>query len=209
MKSRNILLLTILLTAIILGLTYVAVHAQTAEELLQAPGLTAEQRAAIAEAIAKKAETDSIVPKTLEGILEWQEMGTAFATTIESVCKTLRVEVNEFLKSEVGMLTAGVIIYKMVGKDIMQIFLYTGIWIGVTFFMIMSIKFIHMKKRIKEKVKDPEDASENAKEVIVTSYVCRFDWPGDEDADYWRMASLFVHIVAWFIFSVIIAYNVI
>jgi hypothetical protein len=186
--------------------------AQTAEQLLKTPGLSPAQRAAIAEAIAKQGSPESMIPTSLKGMLEWKEMGEAFATTIESICRTLSVEVNDFLKSDVGMLTAALIVYKMVGQDIFRIILYTGIWLGVTFFMMISIKFLHMRKKVKQRLIDPstEGEGKTAKYVITTVYLDRFGWPGgDDDGPLWRMASLFVHIIAWFIFSCIIAYSVI
>jgi|GEM_PF-5644597 len=207
-KQIFVLIVSLLLTVLILAGTFALVHAQTAEELLQAPGLDSTQRAAIAEAIANQAKP-SILPTSLKGMLEWKEMGEAFATTIESICRTLNVEVNAFLKSDVGMLTAAVIVYKMVGQDILQIILYTGIWFGVTFFMMVSIKFLHMKKKIKQKVmEDPRD-EDNKTYTVVSAYVDRFGWPGDEYGPICRMASLFIHIIAWFVFTCIIAYNVI
>lgn len=204
-KRFFIVTISVLVMIGLMSLLFAAyASAKTAEELLQTPGLNSAQRAAIAEAIAKQGPSQSMIPTSLKGMLEWKEMGTAFATTIESICKTLNVEVNAFLKSDVGMLTAGVIIYKMVGQDILRIILYTGIWIGVTFFIMMSIKFLHMKRKVKAKVKDPDKDGW----IIVTEYVDRFGWPGD-DGEYFRMASVFIHIIAWFILSCIIAYSVI
>ena len=199
-KSTFILVISILITIFVLSIFTVA-FAKTAEELLQTPGLTATQRAAIAEAIAK-GKSDSIIPTSLKGILEWQEMGDAFATTIERICKTLNVEVNAFLKSDVGMLTAGVIVYKMIGKDLLRIALYIGGWFSITFFIMLSIKFLHMKKAVKQKVKDPEDEKEW---IITTTYVERFGWAMDEI----KTASLIIHIIAWFAFSCAVIYNVI
>lgn len=197
---RRIIILALLLSVIIVPFSF----AKTAEELLQTPGLSSTQRAAIAEAIAK-GQPNSIIPQNLKGILEWQEMGDAFASTIKTICQTLNVEVNAFLTSDVGKLTAVVIIYKMVGKDILRIILYTGVWLGVTFFMMGSIFFLHMKKKVKNKVKDPED--ETGRSYITNvSYVERFAW--DEDG-YIRIGSLIVHMVAWFIFSCIIAGTII
>lgn len=204
-KRFFIVTISILITIGFMSLLFAAYAsaAKTAEELLQTPGLTSTQRAAIAEAIAKTKPVSSL-PTTLKGMVEWKEMGSAFAQTIKTICQTLNVEVNSFLSSDVGKLTAAVIIYKMVGKDILQIVLYTGIWIGVTFFIMLSIFFLHMKRKVKAKVKDVDkDGS-----VIVTQYVDRFEWPGD-DGEYFRMASLFIHIIAWFAFSCIIAYSVI
>ena len=197
---KRIIILVLLLSVIIVPFSF----AKTAEELLQTPGLTSTQRAAIAEAIAK-GQPNSIIPQNLKGILEWQEMGDAFASTIKTICQTLNVEVNTFLRSDVGKLTAAVIIYKMVGKDIIRIILYTGVWLGVTFFMMASIFFLHMKRKVKKKVKDPEDDTGRSY-ITNVSYVERFAW--DEDG-YMRIGSLIVHIVAWFIFSCVLANTII
>jgi membrane protein implicated in regulation of membrane protease activity len=206
MRKRTFnLFIAAFITITILSLLFAAyASAKTAEELLQAPGLTATQRSAIAEAIAAGNPQQSI-PETIKGILEWQEMGDAFAQTIKTICQTLNVEVNAFLRSDVGKLTAAVIIYKMVGKDILRIILYTGVWLGVTFFMMVSILFLHMKKKVKQRVKDPDD-KEGKSYLITTKYIERFAW---DDDGYMRIGSLIVHIVAWFIFSCIVSYNII
>ena len=203
MSKRTFTTLMILLI-IVLGMALLFVtfaSAKTAEELLQTPGLSDSERAALAKAISKGAPTSSL-PTTIKGMLEWREMGDAFAETIKQVCQTLNVEVNAFLKSDVGKLTAAVIIYKMVGKDLLRIVLSTGIWIGITFFFICSIKFLHMKKIVKQVVPDPQ----NKEEKIVTQVpIDRFGW---ED-DVVRNVSLIIHLVCWFVFSCIVAYNVI
>lgn len=173
-----------------------------AEELLKNQDLTDSERNAIARAIAKDGQKSNILPTTLKGILEWQEMGDAFATTIERVCQTLRIEVNEFLKSEVGMLVAAVIIYKMVGQDVLRISLYTMIWLGVTFIIGFSIKFLHMKKMVKQLINDPSD---DKKQIVSIVPMDRFGW---EDTIV-KNFSLCIHMIAWFVFTCIVAYNII
>jgi hypothetical protein len=171
--------------------------AESAEELLKNPDLTDTERNAIAKAISKQAT--SSLPTTLKGMLEWQEMGDAFATTIKAVCQTLNVEVNAFLKSDVGKLTAAVIVYKMVGKDILRIILYTSIWLGVTFFIALSIKFLHMNKIVS---KTTEEDGKITKQAVAIE---RIEWTDD----ILKNVSMIVHIIAWFIFSCIIAASII
>ncbi|MDX1806213.1 MAG: hypothetical protein R3267_04205 [Paenisporosarcina sp.] len=197
---RTVFIATIsmLLTILVLALTFAIVHAQTAEELLKTPGLSSDQRAAIAEAIAKSNPAESI-PEKIKGMLEWREMGEAFAETIKTLCQTLNVEVNAFLKSDVGKLTAAVIIYKMVGKDILRIFLYTAIWIGVTFIFFFSIKFLHMKKLVPGIKKQGED------DIQTTVAVDRFGW----ESSVVKNTSLIIHLVIWFAFTCVMAMNVI
>jgi hypothetical protein len=203
MKSRffrNVI--AFLVVVLILSIFISLANATSAEELLKNPNLTDMERNALASAISKQAQNESLIPKSLEGLLEWQKMGDAFASTIERICKTLRIEVNEFLKSDVGMLTAGIIIYRMVGQDFLRIVLYTLIWIGVTFFMIMSIRFLHMKKLVPGTIPNPE---KNGPPIQTTVAIDRFGWADD----IVKNVSLAIHIIAWFIFSCIMAYYVI
>jgi hypothetical protein len=172
--------------------------AGTAEELLKTPGLSDDERAAIAKAIGKSGPASSI-PQTIKGMLEWREMGDAFAQTIKQVCQTLNVEVNAFLKSDVGKLTAAVIIYKMVGRDLLRIILYTSIWLGMTFCFAFSIKFLHMKKKVKRLVE------KDNKSLVETHYEDRFNW---DDNDIARIISLILHLIVWFVFSCVVAGNI-
>lgn len=170
------------------------------EDLLKAPGLTDEERSAVAKAISRSSSS-GYIPSNIRGMMEWKEMGNAFAETIKTVCHTLNVEVNEFLKSDVGKLTAVVIIYKMIGKDILIILLYIGIWLIITFVLGLSIKFLHMKKIINSIVKDPNDKT---KQIVVQTTTDRFGWDDDDS----KTISLILHIVAWFIFSCVLAVNI-
>ena len=171
----------------------------TAEEMLKNPNLTDTERSTIARVMAQT--SDPSIPAQIKGLLEWKDMGEAFATTIKQICQTLNVEVNSFLRSDVGKLTAAVIIYRMVGKDFIRIALYTLIWFGVTICISLSLKFLHMKKRIKTIVRNEEQKTiEESFE-----YINRFDW---EYGDI-KIASLLVHIIGWFVFSCFIAYSII
>ena len=197
----NIMIVLIVIMSLCLLWVTFASATKTAEELLQTPGLTDSERSALAKAISKSAPVSSL-PTTIKGMLEWREMGDAFAQTIKQVCQTLNVEVNAFLKSDVGKLTAAVIIYKMVGKDIIRIILSTCIWVGITFFFLCSIKFLHMKKIVKQLVPDPNS---NDKMIATQVAIDRFGW--EDDAV--KNVSLIIHLVCWFVFSCIVAYNVI
>jgi hypothetical protein len=163
--------------------------AATAEELLKAPGLDDRDRSAIANAIAK-VQTGIPAVKDLE---KWQAIGDAFAITIKNICRTLSVEVNEFLKTDVGILITSVIVYKMIGKDILRIIIYTFAWFGFTFIFACSIFFLHMKKKIKNK---------ETKEI---TYRDRIEWSSTDV----RTTSVILHIIIWFGFSAILLGSVI
>jgi hypothetical protein len=48
---------------------------------------------------------------------QWRKMITG---TIKDVCNDLNVTVNEFIKTPVGMMVAGVLIYRFAGKDVLE-----------------------------------------------------------------------------------------
>jgi len=124
---------------------------------------------------------------------QWQKLGDAFSVTIKNICRTLNVEVNNFLKSDVGILVASVVVYKMIGKDILTIVIYTSAWMGITLMIAFSIFFIHMKKKVKNK---------DTKEI---TYQDRFGW----DDDLTKTISLCLHIAIWFAFSCVVLGNII
>lgn len=185
------IILVIIMVIALLWATFAS--ATTAEDLLKNPNITAEQRDAIAKAMQS---TGANLPSTLKDALQWNQMGEAFAQTIKSICNTLNVEVNAFLKSDVGKLTAAVIIYRMVGKDILTIVLYIGAVIFVTIMIFSSLLIFHKKKRVVDKDKDG---------AITVSYVERFEWANEEI----RTASLIIHLVVWFGFTAIVVGNII
>jgi hypothetical protein len=197
-KKFFLRIVSILITILILSFTIYA-FGITAEEMLKNPNLTDSERSTIARVMAQTSE--SSIPMQMKGLLEWKEMGEAFATTIKQICQTLNVEVNAFLQSDVGKLTAAVIIYRMVGKDLIRIGLYTLIWLGITFCIGLSIKILHMKKKITKTIYNEEQKTKTE----TTDYVERFEWPDDDI----KTGSLIAHIIVWFAFSCIIVGNII
>ena len=105
------------ITLLFLLITPIASAEMTVEDLLKSKHLSQSER----DAVAKVLRNSEIIPTSPAELQKWQELGDAFAVTIKNIAHSLNVEVNEFLKSDVGMLTAGVIVYKMMGKDILRI----------------------------------------------------------------------------------------
>lgn len=62
-------------------------------------------------------------------MLEWAQMGEGIAKALGAACKELSIEVNEFSKTPVGELTTFVIVWKMIGKDFINIFIGIGLLI--------------------------------------------------------------------------------
>jgi len=163
------------------------------EDLLTNPSLTAEERNKLARVIREKADSQmtlSGVVNTLGNSTKWQEIGIAFSETIKQVCQTLNVEVNQFIKSDVGKLTAGIIIYRMVGKDLLRILIISLFMLGLTFFIFSSIYFVHGKKKWKIKDKEGNEHIESEDRWI--------NW-GNGDGNNARLVSVCIHLIAWFV----------
>jgi hypothetical protein len=195
-KEMKILITLIIAVSLLCGITQPA-FAQTGsikiEDLLTNPSLTAEERNKLAKVIREKTDSQMTlggVVSTLGNSTKWQEIGIAFSETIKQVCQTLNVEVNQFIKSDVGKLTAGIIIYRMVGKDLLRILIISLFMLGLTFFIFSSIYFVHGKKKWKIKDKEGNEHIESEDRWI--------NW-GDGDGNNARLVSVCIHLIAWFV----------
>jgi hypothetical protein len=163
----------------------------TIEDLLKDPQISSTTRDAIAKAVNRN-EKNMPIEITPDNLEKWQALGDAFAQTIATVCKTLNVEVNAFLGSDVGKLTAGIIIYKMVGKDIIRIGVNLMSIFILTILLLLFIKFVFLAKKIKVEIKSAIEGKKPEFEIIRTN---RFNWH-DNDAKMWTMiCSIIVYIL--------------
>lgn len=182
--------LVVIFTLLFFLFTPMAFAEVTANELLRSPDLNQTERDALAKAI-RNLEAGKI-PASAGEMKKWQELGDAFAITIKSVAHTLNIEVNAFLQSDVGKLTAVVIVYKMIGKDILRIIIYGGAGVMVSLIIFSSLWIFHKGKKFVNK-----DGT--------ISYIERFEW-ANEDI---KTASLIVHLIVWLLFIGILTGTVI
>ena len=120
-----------------------------------------------------KNENDITKDLTAENVKKFSDYGVVIATTLKEVCKNLNVEVNEFIKTPAGMITTGLIVYKLVGKDIIHTAL-TLILYGCLFIVVMiSFIYFHTSKKLVDKDKNIKyiPRVDWAKETRVWSYV--------------------------------------
>lgn len=110
---------------------------------------------------------------------------------IKGVCQDLSIQVNEFTKSDVGKVTIAILIYKIVGEDILKSFIGVSIWALFALSVILSFRFFHMTKAVK--------TYNNEKKLTDIKYVRRYNWQS-EDA---KTDSAWAHGIA--IFSSILA----
>lgn len=86
---------------------------------------TAEKTAASQGPIAIAQKTD----ESIEAAKKWVGIGTAIGSGLASTAKELGMVANDFVKTPVGTLAAGILIWKFIGKDILQIFGGLTVWI--------------------------------------------------------------------------------
>ena len=146
---KRLIILSILVVFIFMSNMVFAQQGEiTAEDLLKDPNISSTTRDAIAKALNSNSKSLMLSPQNAD---KWMEMGDAFATTIKRICTTLNVEVNAFLKSDVGKLTAVVIIYKMIGHDLMRIGIYSLALFMMTVICLIVSNYCFVRKKIKEK----------------------------------------------------------
>lgn len=73
----------------------------------------------------------------LKVVQAWAEAGAQLGAALANAAKELGVAANDFVKTPVGIMTAGIIIYKYVGKDLIRF----GVYIvgGIVYFIVYMI----------------------------------------------------------------------
>lgn len=73
---------------------------------------------------------------------KWIETGSKIGLGITGAAKEIGVATNELVQTPIGKLTAGVLVYKFIGRDLVKTFL------GTFFFIFGSIGLAYFFKRI-------------------------------------------------------------
>lgn len=94
------------------------------------------------KAVLEQYRKDKDKAERVEGVKEYVEIGEMIGKAFASTAKELGVAVNEFAETPVGKMTAGVIIWKLVGKDLI------GFISGVVFFVILVSVWIYFFRRM-------------------------------------------------------------
>ena len=162
--------------------TITVANAQTIEDLLKDPKIDSTTRQNIVKYLNEK---DSIAGVKIDDIKEFEKYADIFINTLSRVCNTLNVEMNEFIKTDVGRLTAVLIIYKMIGKDLVRIAVCLSIIITVSFIQLMFYLFVIRKKKI---IKKDEKGA-----VLNIQYIDRFEW--DKNGEVRTIATIISFII--------------
>lgn len=100
--------------------------------------LTPEQQAQIVQQVAQMKQ-QAVEQPAVEQAEKWVNLGSNIGKGLAGSAKELGVAVNDFAKTDVGKLTTFLIVYHIVGNDILHLiggvlFIILGIW-AVTFIM--------------------------------------------------------------------------
>ena len=169
MFLRSFMLLVLALSMLSFAKTEVSVDLEK---------LGPEARDAVLNTV-KASQDTNIIQKVIANPGQLTSFAKELGGAVAEVCKALNVGVNDFVKTPVGILTTGIIIYKVVGRDIIH---YT---IGTVFFLIaltiwlLSWRRSHTCERIVTKI----EKVGNKDRVTDVKYVPRHTFQNHDTRD--------------------------
>jgi hypothetical protein len=83
----------------------------------------------------------------VESAKEWAGIGVELGKAIASTCKELSIGVNDFVKTPVGKLAMCIILWKLVGKEILGLI----IWVAITIIVLLMFRHMTGYKEIMKK----------------------------------------------------------
>ena len=113
----------------------------------------------------------------------FEKYGIALGKSINALVKELGVTLNDFIKTPVGKLTTGVLLWKLVFFEVLIVCLKLGALIFATSILLFSFVRFHVPHKVKRK-------DDKTGEVEI-SWVQKFDFNSGEV----KMLSVFIHIV--------------
>lgn len=158
-------------------------------------GLTEEQKAQLSlQAAQMKTSNDapgSMLSDELnpERLNEWVDLGKNIGLAVTATAKELGVAADEFLNSTTGKITIVLIVWRVMGEDIVGLVGGTIAWIVLINIILWSFRYFHMKKKV-----------ENKKEGTV-EYVKRYEFQSNDG----RAGSACCHVAAFFLVTIVCA----
>jgi hypothetical protein len=165
----------------------------TVEEILTDPNLSSQTKQSLINHISQMKQ-QSVTTITKE-VTDWNQLGEAFANTLKNIARSLSVEVNEFIKTEVGILVTVLIIYKLLGADIIQFAICTGSWVLLTIFLGIYVRKFHFP--VKHVYMKGEEK--------MIEYKSAYEW----DSGEWKCASGVLSVVFFIVYTLVCAINAI
>jgi len=116
---------------------------------------------------------------------KYAEIGKSIAVALGEAAKQLNVEVNTFSTTPVGKVTMYLIVYKLIGRDIIRLF----VLFGMIVLLIFSFRNFFIKKKIK-----------NGSEIV---YVERYDFVSRDSKGFCAVSHIILFLAIIIAISVI------
>jgi len=158
MKKLLMCLMCLVVVFLLFSFTPVVQHANAVNMNVDLEKLPDHARKAILDL---EQQEDKKEPVTADTIARYETMGVALGKSLNALVKELGVTINEFIKTPVGKLSAGVLLWKLVIYDVFILFLKIGALLVATSILVFSFMRFHVPH--KRKTKDPE-----SKEITIT-----------------------------------------
>lgn len=126
------------------------------------------------------------VPKTVDETEKWANVGINIAKALGAACKELSIGVNEFAKTPVGKLTTLLILWKVIGHELVNIVGGSIAWVLITLVVYSSYRYFHMNLKVKKSDKTIE-------------FIPRYDFTNEN----YKIGSIVVHALIFVVFTAI------
>jgi hypothetical protein len=141
--------------------------------------LTETQKAEIMKIINNKESPASEWARNFKGI--GKEIGEALNET----ARALTINVNEFAKTPVGNLTTVLLVYKIIGKEVIRLIIATLAWIIISSLILWSFYKFHVPYRVVE-----EDPTTKTKKI---RFIQKYEFKTNEA----RVTSASMHAICF------------
>jgi hypothetical protein len=107
--------------------------------------LTNAQKADVLKYAASLEESkgSNLSEKTREEVGKWGELGVGMGRAAVAAAKEVGVAANEFVQTPLGKITMGVVVYKVIGKDIIKFLVGSTVF---TIFLTVAVILVFRKK---------------------------------------------------------------
>lgn len=153
-------------------------------------GLSEEQKAQLAlQAAQMKKQNSNPTPSLSENLNpeklnQWVDLGKNIGLAVAATAKELGVASDEFLKSNTGKITVALIVWHVMGKDIVGVVGGTIAWIVLANIILWSFRYFHMTKKVVTKLEDKQ---------VNVQYVPRYEFKSSEA----KAGSVWAHGIAF------------
>jgi hypothetical protein len=166
----------------LIAFSYLAV-AESTQVVIDLNKITPEEAQAVMQA-KQSAEGKLAVPKTVDEAEKWANTGMNIAKALGAACKELSIGVNEFARTPVGQLTTLLIVWKVIGHELVNIIGGSIAWIFITLVVFSSYRYFHMSLKMKKADKTVE-------------FVPRYTFKNED----YKMGSIAIHAVIFVVFT--------